>query len=49
MRSTWRSLDPNGETSSNGSSQLHPGERYSVVTYSGKLSLNALTSRPSAL
>ena len=49
MRSTCRSLDPNGDTSSNGSSQLQPGDRYSVVTYSGRLSRNALISRPSAL
>ena len=49
MRSTWRSLDPNGDTSSNGSSQLQPGDRYSVVAYSGRLSGSALTSRPSAL
>ena len=31
VRSTWRSLDPNGDTSSNGCSQLQPGERYRAV------------------
>ncbi len=47
VRSTWRSLDPNGDTSSIGCSQLHWVGRYGAVEYSGRLRANGLSSVPS--
>jgi hypothetical protein len=47
VRSTCRSLDPNGDTSSNNCSQVHRVATKGVFEYSGRLSANWLTSRPS--
>src|SRR5215212_6134500 len=46
-RSTWRSLEPNGDTSSS-ESQLQPAATYGGDVYSGKFSAKRLTRRPSA-
>src|SRR5678815_5622531 len=45
-RSTFRSVDPNGETSSYTSQSEHEPPRYSVVAYSGRSRANLLTRRP---
>src|SRR5579872_2770379 len=49
VRSTCRSLDPNGETSSTISSQAQLVGMYGDVEYSGRCSANGLTRRPSAV